>query len=706
MNWEKKDIPQELVKGIAEKYGCDLLAASVLARRDIITGEDIRYFLEDDPRHLRNPFDLPGMEDAVDRILAAKEEGEKLLVFGDRDVDGVSGTALVTSFLTRQGMDVQWRLPLGDEPYGLSMEAVEDFSAQQGTLIITVDCGISNIAEAARAAELGIDVIITDHHNPQEQIPQALAVVNPKLPGSRYPFHYLSGCGVAYKLVSALRIALKSDLYGHSICLLNTRPVNDAYIIEAVKLRNLSVVDRLIETVVPGLVKITETRLPEFLEGQHIHVWDEPLQKKTLAKIFGAGVEVYMLDIAPEIGKEIPQTAGKSLLRIREISKIARYAEKAPEEMDVFINLFCSFIQKREGHFTEEDPADLQLAALGTIADIMPLRDENRIIVRRGAASLQEHPRSGLYDLLFKIGLAGRRLSTHELSWQICPALNAAGRMGSPDKAVSLLLAEDPRERDRLAGEITAMNEERKKLGNDTWITVEPLAAESLERYGGKLVMAAGETIARGVTGIMANRLVNRFKVPALVVSLSETTATGSFRSAQGYDLQGFLGQCADLFLDWGGHSFAAGFSMERVNWEQFLERLRVLSETIELDGEADEDAVSIDAELPLSYLTPGLLALTDRFEPYGEENGPLMFMARRLKVSGLSFMGKGESKHVKLTLDAGKHKWPAVYWQAADKVKRDFDQGDEVDAVFTVNRNWFNGVETPQFIITDLKRS
>jgi single-stranded-DNA-specific exonuclease len=276
--------------------------------------------------------------------------------------------------------------------------------------------------------------------------------------------------------------------------------------------------------------------------------------------------------------------------------------------------------------------------------------------------------------------------------------------MGSPDKAVALLLSEDPRERDRLADEIIALNEERKKLGTDIWAHVEPQAAKSLALYDGKLVLASGEGIYRGITGIMANRLISRFKVPAVVVSLGEETAVGSLRSTRGWDLRGLLEQNADLFLDWGGHDFAAGFSMQKNNWERFLERLKIAARSIELA--AEEETVAIDAELPHSYLTPDIFKLVDRFEPYGEENGPLTFVSRGLKVADLSFMGKADARHVKLTLDAGKNKWPAVYWQAADKVKREFDLHDTVDLVYTFNRNWFNGTETPQIIVTDLRRS
>ncbi len=708
MKWLKKDIPQELVREIAAKYNCDMLAASILARRGITNGEDIQYFLEDDPRYLRNPFELPNMEDAVDRILAARDEGEKVLVFGDRDVDGITSTAMVAGFLKRLGLDVVWRLPMGDEPYGLSAKAVKEFADADGTLIITVDCGISNIAEVELASSLGVDVVITDHHNPQDTLPAAHAIVNPKLRSSHYPFRDLAGCGVAYKLVSALRFALKSSLYGQPICLFNTRPVNDAYIIEIAKLRNLAIIDRISETVVPGVVDITRTRLPAFLEGQQIFTWDVKQQRIALTKIFGKGVDVQMLDIAPDIGTEVPQSAGKSLLRLKELSSFARYANKELEELDVFINLFTSFIRKKENLFTEEDLSDLQLACLGTVADIMPLLDENRVIVRAGLAGMMKKPRAGLSDLLLKLDLSARRLTANDLSWSMCPAVNSAGRMGSPEKGVKLFLEEDAAKRNAFADDLYTMNEDRKRIGNEIWTFVEPLAAKNLSDFSDNFAIAYGKEIIRGVTGIMANRMTGFFKKPSLAVSFSENTVTGSLRSVRGYDLTPILEQCADLFIDKGGHDFAAGFSMERENWDEFISRFKTIAAAVEFPDEDDaaEETVTVDAELPPSYLTPDLFKMIDRFEPFGAGNDQLMFLSRKLIVRDIQFMGKNGANHVKLTLDAGKHKWPAVYWNAAERVKRDFDVNDTVDIVFRLNRNWYNGSETPQILITDLTKS
>jgi single-stranded-DNA-specific exonuclease len=709
MKWAKKEISPEQVKEISTKYGCDLITASILLRRGLSTGDSIRYFLEDDIMSLRNPFDMDGMEDAVERILAAAEEGEKILVFGDSDVDGITGTALLCGYLESIGIDAAWRIPTGDESYGLSLEAVEDFAAKDGTLIITVDCGISRFSEIKRAGELSIDVIVTDHHEPQDELPQALVIINPKLKNSTYPFRNLSGCGVAFKLVSALRFARKSGLYNHQMCLLNTRPVNDAWIIEIAKMRNLRVIDTLSETIVPGMISINETRLPAFLEGQHILCWDAPLHKQTFVKLFGKSVEFGLMDIAPQISKEIPQTANQSLLRIKELSKIAKYSGKELSELEVFINLFTSYARLKEKNTSdiEEENADIQLAALGTIADIMPLLDENRIIVRRGLGALEKKPRQGLLQLLQKLDLSGRHFDTKDISWKLCPSINAARRMGSAETAAALFFEKDLLKREQLASALASMNEKRKELEEDTWNMIEPMAYKSFTEYDEKLTMVFGENINKGITGLMAQRACRIFNVPSMAISINDGIATGSIRSARGYNVHVLFEQCSDLFIDSGGHQAAGGFSMFMKSWDAFIEQLKKAAAAIEFEKEPDEQIIHIDAELPHDYLSPDILKLVDRFEPYGNENEQLVFMTKNITIKDINFIGKPESKHVKMTLDAGKYKWPALYWQSADRVlNKEFGVNDKVDIAFNLARDYYKGNETPQMMIIDLKKS
>jgi single-stranded-DNA-specific exonuclease RecJ len=568
---DRKTVDKKIVKSIAEKYSCDLLTAFILVNRGI-TDTEIPYFLSDDIGLLRDPLLLPDIQKAIDRIIQAVRNHEKIIIFGDRDVDGITATVMLIDFLQSLNSDVDWRVPVGNEPYGLSTKAVEEFSAIGGNLIITVDCGISNVIETVRATELGIDVIITDHHLPKETLPPAIAIVNTKVPHSLYDFHDICGCMVVFKILIALQQTLDMN---------------------------------------------------------------------------GTGVK----------------------------------------------------------DFKHKELEYLQLATLATIADIVPLRDENRLFVRKGLAALMKSPRYGITELLVILGLSGKPITTEKLSWILCPAINASGRMGCPDKAVALLLEKDPKNRIILAREIKSLNDKRKRIGTKTWPLAEQLAAESLARFGGKLVIAADESINRGITGIMANRLMEKYHIPAMVVYLGNDLAIGSIRSPGNYDIRLLLEPLDDIILNYGGHKDALGFSMERSSWEQYVDRLEIEMETIHLKEKPADDSLIIDAELPHRYIAPDILNLVDRFEPYGEGNNELLFVSKKLKMAESTLLGKRQPKHVKFILDTGNYKWPAILWNNISKAD-EIHAGDLVDIIYTVSRNWYNGLQIPQIILQEISKS
>lgn len=708
MLYEKKEVPREVVRELCARFGCTPLAASILARRGVTDGSEVRFYLESDPRHLHSPFLLNSMEDAVDRILDAKDEGEKVLVFGDRDVDGITSTAMLYRCLKEMGMDVRWRIPTGDDAYGLSLKAVEEFAAEYGTLIVTVDCGISNAAEIARASELGIDVIVTDHHNPPGELPGAAVILNPKTEDSGYPFKDISGCAVAYKLVSALRFA-QTELYKQEVCLMNVRPVNEAYAIECAKMVNMTEKARLTETITPGMVRVDNTRLVDFLKGQQILVWDAELQRKQLAKIFGGGVEFNMLDIRDEIGAEIPSVRNASLLRVREMSRILRYSDTPTDELDGFCSLFVTYMHMKtaEARQGKGNRQDVQLATLAALADIMPLRNENRILVRLGLEAMNGgHAADGLRELLARLNMLGKRICSTDLSWNVVPVLNAAGRLGQPELAVKLFLSEDAAERDSIAERIIQMNKDRRQLGNDAWKHVERQAYESMDRNARKLVAVMDGRVHRGVCGIVASSLAKAFNVPAIVITLLEDgTAVGSMRSARGVDATELLSRCADLFTNYGGHTSAAGFNLPQERTSELFERLQAIAECLDLD-EREEAVPCVDAEIPHEWLAPELLKTVDMFEPYGERNPELLLLSKRLRILAADVIGKGEKKHLKLTLDGGKYKWPALYWNAADKLNTEFAVGDSIDVLYHLGRNVFNGMESTQMIVSGAEKS
>jgi single-stranded-DNA-specific exonuclease len=705
MRWKKREVSPASVRELADKFGLDLLSAAILARRGAGAPADALFFLEDDTRFLHSPFLFNGMEDAVDRLLLAVDEGEKVLIFGDRDADGVTSTTLLFESFTALGMDVAYRLPSEDEKYGLSMKAVDDFAAESGSLIVTVDCGISNHAEVLHASTLGIDVIILDHHVLQADAPPAaLVVIDPKLPDCEYPFRDLSGCGVAYKLAWALRFA-GSGLYKQQTALLNVRPANDSYVIEAVRLSNLIEVGRISETIVPGMVDLGKTRLVPFLKDLQIFVWDGDLQKRLLAKALGRSAEVNFYDVHPDVARVIPQAAGASLLRLAELSKLGRYGNKPLGELDAFVSVFTSFALRKAGCYGEADQDALQLVALSTIADLMPLRDENRILVRQGLAAINRKARRGVAELVARQNLLGKKLGAVDAAWQLTPVINAAGRMGKPETAVKLFLAEDPVERGTWADRLMELNQERRQLGAESWDVVYPLAHESAQECSGTFVIVGSADINRGITGIVANRLADTFKVPAVVACfMPDGTTVASVRSARGFNVKDLLSHCAELFIDYGGHDAAAGFSMPQENWPVFEKKATAFMAKVLLgDG---EEILDIDAELPHEYLKPELSDLVERFEPYGEGNPPLVFMAKGVPIAQADIVGKQEKSHLKLVLDFGKHKWPALWWNAAGKFGREFGASDKLDVAFKLTRNYWNGMETPQLVILDAKRA
>lgn len=709
MTWNKKQISVDEVKHLQAAFGVDALAASIFARRGITKAHDILYYLENDLRYLHNPFLFGAMEDAVDLITDTIEEDGKILVFGDSDVDGVSSTAILYTYLKKAGADVQWRLPLAGDAYGLSMAAVDDFAQQYGSLIITVDCGISNNTEVAHAAELGLNVIITDHHNPPEVLPEPAIIIDPKIEDSGYPFEGISGAAVAFKLVTALRFA-RGDFYKQEICLLTVTETDDKNVtIQCRKLRNLLKREEISIDVNENIGSVTDTKLPYFLAGQQIFVWDSGKVKSQLASIFGRGVEFNLIDLRGVITKIIPKLADKSLEQIKDVSKVLRYMNREPTDMDALTNMFITYArQEQKLAFPQDENEirdDLELAAFAALADIMPMTDENRIIVKNGIAAINSgRLRQGIAELFALLSVSGKEISSSDLSWSVIPSLNAAGRMGKADVALKLLVSSNPKEREQCAEQIIEMNNTRKTLVAEATTFVANQADESLSKYGGNICVVIDGRIHRGVTGLVAARLVSKYNVPSITVSLDGDVATGSMRSCRGFNSTEFLSNFGNLFINYGGHNYASGFSFEQSRMDEFKSTLEKLAGSIKLDEAVDE--VEVDAELPSQYLTPDILKTIDMFEPFGEGNHELVFFSKSLPIFGAAVVGKMEPYHLKLTMDCGKHKFPALFWREAERLGRDFNIGDKVDMLYSIEKNSFNGNVTPQIVVKEIRNA
>jgi len=703
MTWEKKSVDSSKVRQISETYGIDLIPASILERRGVAQQDEIMFFLESDLTFLHNPFLFEDMEIAVDRILEAAAEGEKVRIFGDRDVDGMTSTVIMQEGLSELGIDVTWKLPEGDEPYGLTKEGVLQFFEEDGTLIITVDCGISNHAEIAYAAELGIDTIIVDHHLSDTLLPPALAIINPKIEGCGYPFPNLAGCGVAVKLIWALRFA-KTELYKQEMVLLHAEPGNGTVIIQAARLENLMETDRLTEEIVPGVLNLQKSRLADFLLGLPILTYNRDLEFRQLRDAFGPKVDIHLIDAAPEIWKVFPSLTGKSLPRLKKISKSMKYKQGGGQELDAFISLFNAYIKAKYPSLSVQYAELLDLVAIGTIADMMPMKNENRILVKNGMDQLNSGNRPSLAAYLTEQNLIGKRLSTTDIGWQVSPSFNAAGRLGVPQIAVQMLLSRDQTRQAELARELIKLNRERKRIGEEAWERLYPKAAKSLTDHHNKLIVLNDKKLHRGITGIIATRLLNQYRVPAVVIAHLEEKMIGSVRSNLSMNVKDFLAQFEDLLIDYGGHPQAGGFSVKPHNFEGFLKR--VWNASKELEGLKSEERLDIDAEIPASYMTPELITVVEMLEPYGEEHRPLQFLLRNAVLQEVTVMGSGNVRHLRLLVRTGTLAWPAVFWRAGDRLDMDFALGDHVDMVFRLGRNYFKNTETLQLTVLDLMRT
>lgn len=530
--------------------------AALLLNRGIETAADALSFLCPERRRLHSWRLLPDIETAVARINLARERGEKVMIHGDYDADGITATALLVLALRDWGLDVCWRLPHRlEDGYGLSTSGIEAAKAQGCSLVITVDCGIGNHQEVDYARELGLDVIITDHHLPPEELPRALAVINPKRRDSRYPFAELAGVGVAWKLAQAL----------------NPQP--------------------------------------------------------------------------------------------------------------------------------RVDSAYLQLAALGTVADLVPLLDENRILTTLGLAELNANPLPGVAALAAAAGCPLGKLEADNIAFGLAPRLNAAGRMGSADSAVTLLLEGDAAVAAQLARDLDAENQQRRRVEDE--IFQGALAqAQNLVRQRSRVLVLHGREWHQGVVGIVASRIVERYYRPTIILC-GETELTGSARSIPGFDIHAALTAVAGYLESYGGHPGAAGLTLKPEN----LESLKAELEAYALGENIDQvlqPVLDLDAMLRPQDLGMNLVEEISLLRPFGQGNPEPVFALEGFRAGSVDLVGRDKS-HLRLRLDAAGGNFWAIGFGKASLV-HNIDIGQPIRVAGCLNINRWNGNTSVQVQFLDVQ--
>ena len=538
--WEEEKSPQETENWLARRTKNDVLLAGVLAARGMTEPEQVLDFLAADAP-LSDPMLLRDMDKACERICRAIDAGETMVIFGDYDVDGVTATALLYQHLKGMGADVKCMLPSREgEGYGLSRHTVDAIHKHGYQLIITVDNGISAVEEAAYAAELGIELIITDHHLPPAQLPQAVAVVDPMRADDESPFKGLSGAGVAFKLCAGL-----------------------------------------------------EGCMPEEL-----------------------------LD-------------------------------------------YCG-----------------DLAAMGTIADVMPLVGENRTLVAAGLSMLQNSDRPGIRALLELTGLEGKPVTAENVSFALAPRINAAGRMDSAVTALQLLLCEDEDRAHELAEKLNEENQSRQKIEQDIAAAVQAQLDADPTLREDRVVLVWGHGWHPGVIGIVASRLVEQLGRPVMVISVDENgEGRGSGRSLGGLNLHDCIAACSDLLIRYGGHAMAAGLSVEEQNIPALRRRMNEWANRevpvlhrppLQPDLSLQLDKTSLDAVRAL-----------DRMAPLGSKNPAPVFLLENAQIEGVYAVSEG--RHTRIRLRQGNTVLYAVYFGVAT-ANFSYAAGDKVDVILNLS--------------------
>ncbi len=716
-DWHKKHTTKNVIVSLAKQYNIDLLSASILSRRGILEPHQLLFFLEDDIYFLHNPFLYSGMIELIHRINVALEKQERILIYGDRDTDGVTAVTLMLETLREHGIEqIKWAVPRNHDVYGLSNDVIDYAIKLNIDLIITVDCGISNYSEVNYANKNKIDVIIVDHHNIPRKLPDAVAIVNPKIDSSKNVFADLCGCALVMKVRWALYYSTRS-MFGHPlfnevISLLHITVINNRIRLDLIQTMNGLKIEHYHEYLEHSMTATGKSRLIQYLKYTPVYCFDLPTLQKNFTKFYSETLK--FIDIKPHF----KQLASKNFkfnfinsetpLQIISRINITRYITDQLQEIDAIFHLHNLLVLYGAPNIAKVIFRSIDLTGIATIADVMPLENENRIFVKQALKCLSykaiQTPRMGLDALLEVMEMKVKSYTSRDIGFKIAPAINAAGRLGEAHEAVNLLCATTPKDATYFAKKINNFNKKRQQIGEEAFSRLFSLAKTSYNDHEKKLIVVLEKNLCRGITGILASRFSQKFSAPAIVMTqLNTSLIIGSVRTQRSVIATDLLSKCSDLLDGWGGHDIAAGFHLHYKSLHSFQQKLKQLSMGIIL--QQPDTTILFDADISSEYLTPNIYHVFNLLEPYGTGNNPLILKSNNLIVMDYKFIGK-DNQHLRLNLKSKKITWPGIYWNANKQKKINISIGDYLDILFTPDISRFRGKETKQLNIVALRTS
>lgn len=666
-----------------------------LIKRGYDTREKILSYLKPHFLQLPSPFLFKDMEKAVERIQQAIKNEENILVFGDKDVDGVTATTIMQKTLQKLKAHVAFRVPEGEDKYGLSIEAI-DWAASEGfDLIITVDCGITALEEVKHAAKVGIDVIITDHHEPRQQLPEAYAIINPKIPACRYPFPLLSGASVAMNLAWALLESFflpeyhNQELIFFDIETTGLNPARDEIIeIGAVKVKNGVIIDtfeKFIKTNNPlpkeifHLTGITNDMLEKmgedissalraflsFVEGKklighNIAEFDMRFLQQAIRKNLNISFSPPIEDTLPLSRILFTKIKDHKLNTVAEELGIyvdTKSLHRARADAELCTQVYRSMILQRNHPFMQSLQDIISLAAIGTIADIMPLIHENRTIVKNGLDFLR-YSSIGLVKLIQSQEMDIQKISVKDIGWGIAPLLNSPGRVGQASISVELLLSNKIHEvNDLLTHIVNKDNERRQQFDHNLKNIEQKLTQEIIDDT---VIIVESSEISKNSTGLLSNKLSLQYQKPVVVIAIQKDEAIGSVRSAVHFNVIEMLEYCSDILSQFGGHKAAGGFTINNEMLPLFKQRVLEYYEKFQKDPEAIIIDLELDQLKDLSL--ENLKYLESMMSPIGAGNEMPRLFISKIKIAGTNFFGK-QKEHLQCFIVKKEDSLPAVGW-------------------------------------------
>lgn len=558
--WESAQIDEKEVERISKEFQIHSLLASILQNRNLTKKEEIEVFLNPTRKDFHNPFLMPDMEIAVDRILKAIEKKETILIYGDYDVDGITSITVLKQFLQERQAIVEEYIPNRlEEGYGLNQQAIQELAkTKKYSLMITVDCGITGLEEIELAKELGIETIVTDHHEPTEILPNAVAVIDAKRKDNQYPFNQLAGCGVVFKLIQAISQKLE---------------------------------------------------LPE---------------------------EAYLK----------------------------------------YLDIVC----------------------VGTISDIVPLIDENRVIAKLGLKLVQVTRNIGLRVLLEHIGY--KKIDSTAISFGIAPRINACGRMGHQEEALKLFLTKDRKEAKEIALKLNEYNSKRQETEKKIYSEVISMIENTQEAKKDCIVLGK-EDWHHGIIGIVASKVTDLYYKPSILVCFENGEGKGSGRSIPGFDLHEALNKCDRYIERFGGHSMAIGLTVTQKDFPKFKEEFEQYAQNSNIRDMIP--IIQMDKEISLKQVTKEAVEELSKLEPFGEANKVPLFFIKNLKIQAIRALSEG--KHVKMTFQEDNILIDAIGFNLGIYAS-EYQIGDRVDVAGTLEMNEFNGNYHMQINLKDMRKT